>query len=249
MSDHDDFPAAPDDDLADWVSDEVDAAWDDDDTSSDPSVADDPGDQVDWIDDDDVSDDAHDGDSDDLDVGSSGFDDGSPSIDLPLGDDVDDAASIDVPAMLPGFFGSDSVADVASWLAPDVDADALRDAFVGLAGDDPGVDARTTVQLLDGAGIDAHVTHGTLDDLADALDAGGRVVIAGEDGERYDVVDVDFRSDVLVVESDAGPRSIPLEAFEDAWSGGAFEMVVATGEDAAALTLVPLSLDPPELGR
>ena len=246
MSDHDDFADGGDGTVADWVADEVDAAWDD---GSD-------GDDAIWVPDDQPEPEPEtgfelDGDLDatadlDLDDDPSTSDDSdAPTIDLPLDDDAgpDPVIVAGGPDVSSGFFDVDSITELASGLAPDLDVGALRDALVGMSGDDPGVDARSTVQLLDGAGVDAVVSHGTLDDLADALDAGGRVVIAGEDGARYDVVSVDFRADVLVVEGEAGPRSIPLEAFEDAWAEGAFEMVVASGDDTGGLMLLPMSLD------
>jgi hypothetical protein len=84
--------------------------------------------------------------------------------------------------------------------------------------------------VLQELGVDAHVAHGTVEELADRLDAGSRVSVAGPDGSRIPVVDVDFGQQELVVADGDGERRIELGPFMDAWSSVSFEMVVA-GED------------------
>jgi hypothetical protein len=245
MSEHDPFA---NDDLASWVSDVVEDSWDDGEPGPDP----DPDHELDAdaVVDDDLRldrdrDDAGLGgiELEDLD-GEDGTSEERSDADVATSDDTDhDDAGI------PSITLADPDADERSTGVRALDVTAV----LGLAADlqdaepDPGaveaalerldlgegylgIAGRGAALVLQELGVDAHVAHGTVEQLADRLDAGGRVSVSGPDGTRIPVVGVDFGQGELVVADEDGQRRIDLGPFVEAWSSVSFEMVVAGDE-------------------
>ena len=247
MSDHDD-PFA-NDDLASWVGDVVEESWDDADVAVDldPDGGGDLGGIPLEIG---LDDDAHTGidlqpDPDALGIGlddsGDGDGDGGPLDDpAPPTISLDDADDARAAPDSEGAFDLQTVVGLASeWngVVPDaaaveaiLDRLDLPDAYLGVAG-------RGAALVLQELGVDAHVAHGTFEQLADQLEAGHHVSVTGADGGRVPVIEVDFAQGDLVIEDGTGQRRIALDDFAETWSASSFEMVVAGGDVVLPVTI------------
>lgn len=174
--------------------------------------------------------------------GDRGFDEGPIDLDLTGGAEEDRPAH-DVTAGLAGELPEDLSLDTwpdpyAAVAGPEA-LDALL-ASEGIAWDDfgqvvdrlgwgdaldVGLDGLTTAVALGELGVDAHVEHGSLDDLGTRLDAGDEVVVSGDDGRRWTVRSVDD-AEVRLVDAEGRERSIEAAIFEEAWEVSAYEMVL-----------------------
>ncbi len=107
---------------------------------------------------------------------------------------------------------------------------SAADAIERLDLDADDLDARASIRVLDVLGVDARVEHGSVDALVEHLAEGGRIQLASDSG-LFEVDGLDDRLDLLRMHSlSSGLQyELPLEEFEDAWAGAAFEMLVAGG--------------------
>lgn len=256
------FDPVSGDDLADWITDLVDGhdeepdagfeSWD----LADAAPLDDVPELADLLDVDTVDLDVANGldielDRPDVEGADVGVADEAPSI--TLGDPELDDATGPIDDLPPAGSGDgatslSALVDAAGALggAP-LEASALESLLDRLGVDDAvfGVEGRAAVQVLAALGVDAHVAHGSVEELADRLQAGEQVEVAGQDGRRHPVVDVDFARGLLVLDADGQRLTVGLSDFADRWSGTAFEMVVAepVGDGAGDVhVLVPVSV-------
>ena len=165
---------------------------------------------------------------------------------ITLGDDPgtgDDAAGPD--GVLDGTttlgalraFAIDAGADGSVDVDAAFDRLGLDDGFLGVAG-------RTAALVLQELGVDAYVSHGSVEELADRIGRGQDVVLESTDGERARVVDIDFRAGALLVDHAGTSHQVDLAAFARSWSTAANEMVVSEAAGQAATSvLVPVRID------
>lgn len=250
------------DDLAGWITDLVDDGWEDNagdraaegdvidpawdqdehrrlfDTDSDPAASDSDADAGLWSPN---GPDATAGDAE-YEVGDSlaelpsiSLADLDPSIaDDPLPPADQGLTSVAVLTAVAGEFAGASVEPASVHEA--LDRLGIPDAYLG-------VDARSAAQVLQSIGVDALVSHGSVEELADRLAVGDRVALAGADGSRHPVLDIDFKGGRLIVDTATGPRTVDLPSFVEAWSGTAQEMVLATDSVGVQQVIVPVALE------
>ena len=122
----------------------------------------------------------------------------------------------------------------------------------GLALGEDGIGGRDAVRVLDGLGVDAYVSHGSMDTLIDHLREGRSVIIGGGPDHVYEVVRIDEARGTITFDSTAGGElPVRLASFEHAWAASANELVMSEGLvpdpdhilvslHAPGITLVPI---------
>lgn len=170
------------------------------------------------------------------------------TLDDPAGDEAGEAGQAGDGADTDGASRMTALVDLAGGLgAEPVDTAALVDLLDRLGADESvyGVEGRTAVQVLTALGVDAHVAHGSVEELADRVDAGEQVAVTDDDGRRRPVVEVDFAQGRLVLDVDGERQAVGLADFAACWSDAAFELLVAEGDGPdghEVQVLVPVSV-------
>jgi hypothetical protein len=132
-----------------------------------------------------------------------------------------------------------AVADVVG-----VDLDPV--ALATLAAGDAGLDLRAGVRVLDAAGADVHVEHGSPAALLTRLRRGDEVICELDQGGVAAVVWADDAADEVLLESlsDGAQRRARLTTLSERWRGSGYEMVVsAIRERDLSAVLLPVAVE------